>query len=118
MPAGRPKGTGKYNATIQAAADRYVDAFGMRGHLLPTIEGLAQVLGVTRRTLHNWDNESEKPDFFHTLGRLRCQQKITLLEKGLTGEFNPAIAKLMLSANHGMHERWDRGVSGADGGPL
>ena len=40
-----------------------------------------------------------------------------LLNKGLAGEFNATIAKLLL-ANHGYSDRQQHEVSGPEGAPL
>lgn len=72
---------------------------------LPTIEGFADYLGVARKTLYNW--EKENIEFRHGLERIRNEQLQRLINEGLAGNYNPTIAKLMLSSNHGMRERLD-----------
>lgn len=114
MPAGQPT---KYNATMQKRADVYLTTFNSgHGHLLPTIEGLSKALKVSRQTLYGWGDVHSK--FFDTLEQLRSEQKRMVLESGLSGEYNSTIAKLILSANHGMHEKQERGLTGADGGAI
>ena len=46
-------------------------------------------------------------DFLHALEKIENLQGKILQNKGLLGEFNPTITKLMLSANHGMREKSD-----------
>jgi hypothetical protein len=72
---------------------------------LPTIEGLAIYLGVARKTLYSW--EKEYPIFAAALDRVRAEQLQRLIDSGLSGDYNPVIAKLMLSHNHGMREKSD-----------
>jgi hypothetical protein len=116
MPGGQPT---KYNAKMQKAADDYLTAFKSKhDDLLPTVEGMARVLGVTSRTLHNWADQEKNPVFFQSLERLKDIQKKMLFENGLTGDYNSTIAKLILSANHGVHEKQERGLTGADGGAI
>lgn len=72
---------------------------------IPTIEGFAQHLGVSKKSLYNW---AEKDiDFLHALEKIEDEQKKRLIAKGLSGEYNSTIAKLILSANHNMREKSD-----------
>ena len=72
---------------------------------LPTMEGFALFIGVPRRSLYDWRDKHE--DFSHSLEKIVQAQQERLLDKGLSGEYNSTIAKLVLSANHGMVERKD-----------
>jgi hypothetical protein len=72
---------------------------------LPTIEGFARFLNVSRKSLYNWAEEHE--DFLHTLEKIEVEQKERLIKYGLSGDYNPTIAKLILSANHNMREKSD-----------
>lgn len=79
---------------------------------LPTIEGLALKLNVSRKTLYNWAEKHNA--FLHTLEKIEREQKNRLLNKGLSGEYNSTIAKLILSSNHGMVERKDLTTDGKE----
>lgn len=72
---------------------------------LPTIVGFSIYLGVSEKTLYNWADENN--DFREALDRIKIEQKQRLINMGLSGEYNATIAKLMLSHNHGMKERYD-----------
>lgn len=72
---------------------------------LPTIEGIALLLDVNRKTLYNWKEEHEA--FLHALEKVDYKQKKMLEDNGLAGDYNSTIAKLILSSNHGMKERKD-----------
>jgi hypothetical protein len=72
---------------------------------LPTIEGFALYLDITKKTLYNW--RDKHPKFLHSLEKITKEQQKRLLDKGLSGQYNPTIAKLILSSNHGMRERSD-----------
>jgi len=72
---------------------------------LPTIEGFAYFINVGRRVLYMW--EKDYPEFMHALGKIRTEQKERLINMGLSGDYNSTIAKLVLSANHGMREGHD-----------
>lgn len=72
---------------------------------LPSVEGLAYYLDVNKSTLYEW--EKEYPEFSNALSKLRAKQADVVLNKGLSGDYNPTIAKLILSNNHGYRERTD-----------
>lgn len=80
---------------------------------LPTIEGFALFIGVSRRSVFEWaaltDDQGvlRYPDFAHSLEKINTEQQKRLLNKGLSGEYNSTIAKLVLSANHNMREKAD-----------
>lgn len=72
---------------------------------LPTIEGFGRFIGVPRRTIYEW--RDKHIEFSHTLDKILIEQQERLINKGLAGDYNPTIAKLILSSNHGMAERKD-----------
>lgn len=72
---------------------------------LPSKVGYAVFLGVAEDTVSNWGKAN--PDFLGSLRRLLTIEKQTLLNKGLRGEYNSTIAKLILSSNHGLREGTD-----------
>jgi hypothetical protein len=73
-------------------------------HQFPSIEGLAYVLKVSRSTLNKWMGEEDKKEFSDIAEAIAQLQIITLCNKGLAGEYNSTIAKLLLS-KHGYHEK-------------
>lgn len=73
---------------------------------LPTLEGLALHLMVHRDTIHDWSKKNK--DFSDALEMLLALQKQRLIQRGISNDYNPTIAKLILSANHGMKERVDQ----------
>jgi len=70
--------------------------------LLPTIEGLALALNVSKDTLYEW--EKIEPEFSDVLKKLRESQAQKLIQNSLVGRYNPLITKLMLS-KHGYIEK-------------
>ena len=79
---------------------------------LPSIEGFSLHLGVATKTLYNWGDEH--PEFLHALEKIKKEQQLRLMDKGLSGEYNSTIAKLILSANHGMREKSDITTDGKE----
>lgn len=66
---------------------------------LPTVEGLAVHLSVSRSTIYEWRNEHR--EFSDILEQLLALQASMLIQNGLKGEFNATITKLMLSKHKG-----------------
>ena len=77
---------------------------------LPTVYGFAKYIGVNKTTLYEWSKEH--PEFSNSLEKINEEQKKRLLDKGLSGDYNSTIAKLILSANHGMSDRQEIEHSG------
>lgn len=75
---------------------------------LPTIEGLAVHLDVNRTTIYEW--ESSYPEFSNILERLKAKQADALLNNGLSGDYNPVIAKMILS-KHGYTEKTETDIT-------
>jgi len=77
---------------------------------LPSKCGLSAYLGVDEDTLTSWGKKY--PDFLGALKIVMVIEKRTLTDKGLLGLYNSTIAKLILSANHGLMERLDTTTGG------
>lgn len=80
---------------------------------IPTIEGLAFYLNVARSTLYKWRDEDL--EFSDIIDILLQKQANALINKGLSGDYNPTIAKVLLT-KHGYREGTE--LTGADGEPL
>ena len=70
---------------------------------LPKIEGFASYLGVHKDTLIDWAKKND--NFSVALDKIRTEQHNRLVDETLAGNYNPVIAKLMLSSNHGYREK-------------
>jgi len=81
-------------------------------HVMPSAVGLAKVIGVSKKTLYNWADNND--DFLHILAELNTEQEFTLLNKGLSGEFNTAITKLVLT-KHDYSDKVSQDVTSSDG---
>lgn len=106
MPAGRPT---KYTEDFLKVARDYLVNFESVGDSIPSIAGLAVVSGINRDTLHTWAKEEGKEEFSDILGDILAKQEKTLINKGLEGDFNSTIVKLVLG-KHGYHEKVDSNV--------
>ncbi len=71
---------------------------------LPTIEGLAFELGLNKDTIYSW--RKEHPEFSDLIDDLLAKQARELVNKGLSGNYNPTIAKVLLT-KHGYREGLD-----------
>ncbi len=85
---------------------------------IPTIEGIALRLGITRETVYEW--AKVHPEFSYTLGKLKMMQKEALIETGIFGgkEINQTIVALLLKVNHDMIETTRTELGGINGQPI
>lgn len=117
---GRPR---TYNEEILVKTQEYIDMCGdeiddyhkTRGKMsdsydrivkvnLPTIEGLAVYLDVNKDTIYTWRKEFK--EFSDLIDKLLDKQARELINKGLSGDYNPTIAKVLLT-KHGYREAID-----------
>ena len=105
---GRPS---KLNDEVMARALYYIENHQDFGDVVPTIEGLAYELHVSRSTLYKWADEHD--GFSYIFERLKAAQARKLLSGGLSSELNATITKLMLTK----HDYSDKqGVDVTSGG--
>lgn len=78
---------------------------------LPTKGGLAVHLDVSRETLYAWSKEHKA--FSDIMERLGAIQEDRLLNKGLSGDYSPIIAKVLLT-KHGYREGIDNTTNDKD----
>lgn len=105
---GRPT---KYNAEMQAQADAYVLRWA-EVDAVPSRVGLCCWLGISKQTSFTW--EKDYPQFLATLQAVEALQEHTAMNKGITGEFNSTIVKLVL-ANHGYSDKVQQDNVSSDG---
>jgi hypothetical protein len=104
--AGRPT---EYSEEMAVEAWNYItmctDTLSKDNRLtvnLPSIEGLAMHLEVSRSTVYLW--QKEHPQFSDILEVLLQKQAQALLNNGLSGSYNSTIAKLILT-KHGYTDK-------------
>lgn len=112
MAIGRPT---KYTPELVEAARHYAEQFKELGDEFPSACGLALHLGISRQLIYDWSKDEEKAEFLYILERIQCKQENVLLNKGIIGEFNSNITKLVLG-KHGYSDRQEH--TGKDGGPI
>ena len=105
MAGGRPT---DYSEEILKKTEEYINTTTN----LPTIQELAFLLKVNQDTIYEWAKVHK--EFSETLNDLRNYQASKLINRGLNNEYNATIAKLILSANHGMKERVDTTTNDKD----
>jgi len=77
---------------------------------LPKIEGFSVYVDIAVPTLLEW--AKLYPGFSKALEKIKKEQHNRLIDETLSGNYNPVIAKLMLSSNHGYREKADLTTDG------
>lgn len=92
-----------HSEKLEEIAWDYVKNFKAYGDETPMIVGLSRVINRSRSTIYEWIEKKTGafPDIAEAIAE---RQQIELCNKGLTGEFNSSITKLMLS-KHGFAEK-------------
>jgi hypothetical protein len=105
--AGRPT---KLTSELIEEGWKYLQNVDVSIHtLLPTIEGLAIALHISRDTIYEWEKENEA--FSDIVEELRVQQGQKLIQNALLGRYNATIAKLILSGKHGYVEKTETDIT-------
>ena len=106
-----------YCEEILAKTKDYLQNFQELGDPVPTIAGLSCELGISRETIYQWAKDEDKCQFSDMLGTLMAKQERILAGKGLSGEFNPNITKMMIT-KHGYSDKQDVNLGGQAGNPV
>jgi len=112
MTAGRPS---SYTEETIPKTLQYLECYKEYGDAIPSIAGLSVVLGVARDTIYEWASQESKKEFSDILKVILSTQERTLINKGLTNEFNSNIVKLALG-KHGYSDKQE--ITGRDGKDL
>ncbi len=108
---GRPP---SYSKKLVEMARRYIANHEDFDDPVPTVAGLACVLGVVRDTCYQWSKDEDKPEFSDILGELAQKQERVLIKNGLLNEFNSPITKMMLT-KHGYSDKIEQDNTSSDG---
>lgn len=101
----------KYTPKLLKKAADYIDDYKENGDVIPSIEGLAEYLEISRTCIYTWREQEDKEEFSYILEKILSKQARVLINEGLKGEFNAAIAKLALG-KHGYHDKQATELSG------
>lgn len=78
---------------------QYVNGDWQLDEVIPTVEGLAVYLRISRETIY------AREEFSDIAREIKEKQSKILVSSGLKGDFNSVIAKLILSSKHGYVEK-------------
>ena len=109
MAVGRPT---KYSQEMVDKSYDYLENFKENGDVIPSIEGLSEHLNISRTCIYDWKTHEDKVEFSYILEKILAKQGRILINSGLKGDFNAAIAKLALG-KHGYHDIKD--LTSSDG---
>lgn len=70
---------------------------------LPTCEGLAVHLDISRQTIYQWRKDHE--DFSYIVEQMLAGQASQLIQNSLMGHYNASITKLLLSKHKGHDDK-------------
>ena len=111
---GRPS---SYDPKMVKEAREYIKKHEEHDDPVPTVAGLASVIGTTRKTIYEWIKSPENAEFRDILEELLQKQERVLIRNGLLNAFNAPITKMMLT-KHGYSDKIENEVSGPGGGPI
>lgn len=99
--------------SLEKAKAHLLGDYEKLGDVVPSIAGLACYLGKSRSRVYEYSEQNA--EFKDILEGILAMQENRLINKGLQGEFNSTIAKLMLT-KHGYSDKQE--LTGKDGGAL
>jgi hypothetical protein len=111
-PVGRPS---ELQETLVKAKEYLFGGYEAVGEVIPSVAGLSCYTGKARHRLREYGALDD--EFRATLDAISSLQESRALNKGLTGEFNSTITKLLL-ANHGYSDKQEIEHTGANGGAI
>jgi len=101
MAGGRPT---TYTPEMLEKAYAYLDKWESEGDAIPSVVGLVKYIGRSKTCVYDWAKEEGKEEFADILANINETQRQVLINKGLKGEFNSNITKLVLG-KHGYSEK-------------
>ena len=104
----------KYTPELLEAAREYLVSYAEHEHAFPSAVGLADVLEISESTLYAWAKEEGKEEFSDILDAVSRKQQLVAWNKGLKGEYNANLVKLLLG-KHGFSEKVDQSHTSPDG---
>lgn len=85
---------------LESCKDTYTEKDKLKVKL-PSIEWLARHLQrnglhIARKTIYNWADNPDLPEFLHILEAILSEQAERLINSSISGEYNSNIAKLLM----------------------
>lgn len=108
--AGRPT---KYTPELLDKAGEYLKVYQSLGHAFPSDLGLSDYLEISTSTLYDWAKDESKQAFSDILDKINTQQQLVAWDKGLKGDYNASLVKLLLG-KHGYSEQSTNTLQGGD----
>ena len=99
-----------YTDELMAKARTYIDE---TEDAVPIVVGLCLHIGISKATAYRWADEG-KQEFKDILEEVKERQEVGLVNGGLNSDFNPAIAKMMLT-KHGYSDKQILDNTSSDG---
>ena len=89
----------EYTDEVVEIGKDYIQNYETYGDAIPSVVGLCKAIKRSRSTIYKWADE-QGGEFSDMLREINELQHQVVINKGITGEFNSTIAKLVLS-KHG-----------------
>ena len=101
MRTGRPT---KCTPELIKEAENFIHNHEEYGWAFPSKLGICDACDISERTLYNWAKDENKPEFLQMLEFCNREQERVAWQKGLNGEYNAGLVKLLLT-KHGYSEK-------------
>lgn len=103
---GRPL---KYNTVEEL--ENAIELYFLRcddGKIPYTVAGLALALGVSTKTLTNYEHAEGYEPFFHTVKMAKQKCEAQMVENALSNKLNPSVAIFLCKANYNYSDQQDK----------
>lgn len=101
----------RYTGDKLKRAKEYLKTYSQGEEAIPTKAGLARYLKVSKEAVEKWCEDEDKLDFAKLIDAIEAEAEKTLVTKGLTGQMNATVSKLVLG-QHGYSDKQDSNVNG------
>lgn len=112
VSASKPGPKSTLTNDMRDRAEQYIYAYEEQGDVIPSAAGLACWLGIAKSTLYLWKKDCSR--ISDALDAIQVKQETVALNRGITGDFNATITKLVL-ANHGYSDKQEVAHTSPDG---
>ncbi len=95
----------------------YINGGYLEDEVVPTSDGLAIAMDVSRMTPYNWkemDSNQFKNEIAYIMDRVQALQGKMIVSGGLSGQFHPAFAGKLVG-NHGFNQSSTIDLKSSDG---